>query len=247
VAITRPHERIKRARRLKETTIRKRCACARQFFEQAVRLNLVRSNPFKSKRIPTSLPKAKQKAFISAEAGQAIIHQLPDAEWKLLFSLARWGGMRIPSEPTRLKWSDIDWERGRVVIHSPKTEHHEGHETRIIPLFPELKPLLSEMRSRAPKNQVYVLPMLQRVTGTALRKPVIKAIEAAGFEVWEKLFVSLRATRDTELRERFPVHVVEAWLGHEDRVAKRNYTQVTEEHFGLGAETTELANPKNGA
>ena len=60
----------------------------------------------------------------------------------------------------------------------------------------------------------------------------------AGLSPWEKLFVALRATRDTELRESFPVHVVEAWLGHEDRVAKRNYTQITDEHFRLAANSS---------
>ncbi len=241
---TRPHERIKRARKLEETTIRKRCACARQFFEQAVRLELLSSNPFKSKRIPTSLPKAKQKAFILPEDARSIINHLPNDEWRLLFAFARWGGLRIPSEPARLKWSDIDWNRHRIVIHSPKTEHHEGHENRVIPLFPELRLYLDKMRDQSPEDQLFVLPMLQRGTAAALRKPVIKAIEAAGLEIWEKLFVSLRATRDTELRETFPVHVVEAWLGHEDRVAKKNYTQVTDQHFGLGAETLESGHPK---
>lgn len=93
----------------------------------------------------------------------------------------------------------------------------------------------------------FVLPMLQRVTGAALRKPVIKAIEAVGMTPWEKLFVALRATRDTELRERFPVHIVEAWSGHEDRVAKRNYTQVTGDHFSLASTGSENGSPEEAA
>ncbi len=32
--------------------------------------------------------------------------------------------------------------------------------------------------------------------------------------------------------------------GHRDRVAKKNYTQVTDQHFGLGAETLESGDPK---
>ena len=51
--------------------------------------------------------------------------------------------------------------------------------------------------------------MLQQVTGTALRKPLLAGIKAAGAEPWPKLWTALRATRDTELRETFPVHVVE--------------------------------------
>ena len=228
---TRDHTRIKRARKLEETTIRKRCACARQFFEQALRLKLVISNPFKSKRIPTSLPKGKQKTFVSAELANSIFQKLPNVQWRLLFALARWGGVRVPSEPARLQWTDVDWETMRLTIHSPKTEHHEGHEMRVIPIFPELATALQEVWDGAEINQPFVLPILQGVTGASLRKPLISAIIAAGGTPWEKLWTALRATRDTELRETFPVHVVESWLGHEDRVAKRNYTQITDEHF----------------
>jgi integrase len=228
---TRDHKRIKRAQQLEETTIRKRCACARQFFEQATRLKLIPSNPFKSKRIPTSLPKGKQKAFIKPDLANLILDKLPNAQWKLLFALARWGGVRVQSEPARLKWSDIDWETNRITIHSPKTEHFEGHEKRVIPIFPELMRPLQDAWDAAEEGEPMVLPFLQHVTGAALRKPLMKAIKDAGETPWEKLWVALRATRDTELRETFPVHVVEAWLGHEDRVAKRNYTQITDEHF----------------
>ena len=40
-----------------------------------------------------------------------------------------------------------------------------------------------------------------------------------------------RVTSDTELREQFPGHVVDAWIGHDEAVAKKNYLQVTDEHF----------------
>ena len=86
---TRDHSRIKRARKLEETTIRKRCACARQFFEQARRLRLIDGNPFKSKRIPTSLPKTQQKAFVGPLVAGRILESLPSVQWRLLFALAR--------------------------------------------------------------------------------------------------------------------------------------------------------------
>ena len=36
-----------------------------------------------------------------------------------------------------LRWADVDWERGRLLIRSPKTEHHEGKDSRLVPIFPE--------------------------------------------------------------------------------------------------------------
>ena len=67
-------------------------------------------------------------------------HACPDAEWRLIVALARFGGIRIPSELVTLKWSDINWEEEKITIHSSKTEHHQGKGTRIIPLFPEIRP-----------------------------------------------------------------------------------------------------------
>ena len=54
-----------------------------------------------------------------------------------IFSLARFGGLRTPSEMLLLRWADVDWERGRLLIRSPKTEHHEGKDSRLVPIFPE--------------------------------------------------------------------------------------------------------------
>lgn len=39
------------------------------------------------------------------------------------------------------------------------------------------------------------------------------------------------ASRQTELEEEFPSHVVCAWMGNSERVARRHYLQVTDEHF----------------
>ena len=92
-----------------------------------------------------------------------------------------------------------------------------------------------------------MVPEASRVNSSYLRKPLLAAIRAAGAQPWPKLWTALRATRDTELRESFPVHVVEAWIGHEDRVAKRNYTQVIEDHFQRAINSTEEQGGENPA
>src|SRR6266849_6310224 len=52
------------------------------------------------------------------------------AEWRLIFALARFGGLRCPSEFVPLKWEHVDWARNRFWVTSPKTERHQGHEGR---------------------------------------------------------------------------------------------------------------------
>ena len=101
----------------------------------------------------------------------------------------------------------------------------------MIPIFPELKGPLQEAWDRTEEGQSHVLPELQRVDSPYQRKHLLAAIRAAGGQPGPKLQTALRATRDTELRELFPVHVVESWMSPKDRVANRNDTQVTEDHF----------------
>lgn len=42
---------------------------------------------------------------------------------------------------------------------------------------------------------------------------------------------NLRGSRQTELDEKFPAHVVCDWLGNSERIAALRYLQATEEHF----------------
>ena len=34
----------------------------------------------------------------------------------------------------RLEWDDVDLASGTMVVYSPKTEHHPGHEFRTVPM-----------------------------------------------------------------------------------------------------------------
>jgi hypothetical protein len=68
-----------------------------------------------------------------------------------------------------------------------------------------------------------------------LRTQFERIIAKAGLKSWPKLFQNLRSTRETELAERWPEHVVCAWIGNSKAVAREHYLQVTEEHFERAA------------
>jgi integrase len=81
------------------------------------------------------------------------IEHAPNDTWKLLISLSRFAGLRVPSEALSLRWQDVDWERQRLTIPSPKTEYLAGRGYRVIPLFPELRPYLESTKPpRAPST-----------------------------------------------------------------------------------------------
>jgi DNA-binding CsgD family transcriptional regulator len=64
-----------------------------------------------------------------------------------------------------------------------------------------------------------------------LRTTFTKIVRRAGLTPWPRLFHNLRASRETELVEIYPVQVVTSWLGNTPTVAMRHYLMTTDEHF----------------
>jgi len=134
-----------------------------------------------------------------------------------------------------LKWSDVDWAEGRILIHSVKTKRHEGKDSRWIPLFPELLPYLRETFEQAEPGATYCVTRY-RDTNANLRTQLGRIAQRAALTLWPKPFQNCRSTRETELCETFPEHVVAQWLGNSQTVARRHYLQITDEHFRRAAQ-----------
>lgn len=214
---------------LAENTVRRRCKLAKQFFRFAVRKGLIPSNPFEDHG-GGPVTNAARFYFVTRAEAAKVIDACPDAEWRLLFALSRFGGLRCPSEHLSLKWGDVDWERGRINVRSPKTERHEGKASRIVPLFPELLKHLQDVFDEAEPGTEYVISRY-RQTNVNLRTQLERIIVRAGLKPWPKLFQNLRSTRETELAEEYPMHVVCAWIGNSEAIAAKHYLQLTDEHF----------------
>ena len=146
-----------------------------------------------------------------------------------IFALARFGGLRCPSEVLTLKWTDVLWDTNRLRIDSPKTG------LRHCPLFPELRQALEEADATAAEGAVYCITRYRGST-TNLRTQLNRILERAGVEPWPKLFVNLRSTRRTELQKSHPDHAINKWLGHSGRIAEQHYLQVTDDDWQKAAE-----------
>ena len=126
-----------------------------------------------------------------------------------------------------------------------------------MPLFPELRPhlqavldeLLADFDPKA--NRLSEQPVISRYrdTNANLRTQMLRIIKRAGCTAWPKLFQNLRSTRETELAERFPMHVVCEWIGNSQAVAAKHYLQTTDEHYAAATEASEgyLQNPMQSA
>ena len=119
---------------LAPNTLRKRVSNAKQFFQDAVSRDLIAKNPFGGLK-GTVGGNRERDYFVTREVAEKVINACPDLEWRLLFALSRFGGLRCPSEHLALTWGDVNWAEGRMLVRSPKTEHHYGKGTRVAPIF----------------------------------------------------------------------------------------------------------------
>ena len=70
----------------------------------------------------------------------------------------------------------------------------------------------------------------------------------SGESKWPDLMVNLPKTRQIELTDIHPQHVVCAWLGNSEDVAKKHYLKVTDGHMAAGClvSACQKAGPKAG-
>jgi integrase len=202
---------------------------ARQFLKAAVRRRLIPVNPFAD--VPCG-PQVNDEriVYVPPETIEAVIAACPDNDWRLIFALPRYGGVRFPSEVEGLKWSDVDWENSRFTVHEKKVEHHPGRGRREVPIFTELRPYLERAyRERAP-GAVYVVPRTRG--GQNLSTQAKRLVKKAGVEVWDKLFVNLRGSCSDDLERRGVAEkAINAWIGNSARMRRRHYHAVRPEDW----------------
>ena len=116
-----------------ENTIRRRCGRFRQFFKAAMKAKLIDENPFDGMPVTVRGSKDKER-FVTETEARKILKACPDLQWRLIFSLCRYGGLRCPSEVLTLTWENVLWDSERIIVTSPKTKRYKGHETRVIPM-----------------------------------------------------------------------------------------------------------------
>ena len=203
---------------LAESTATKHMKRLRTMLRAAMRDRLLKENPVHGLKLGSESNRNRD-FFVDPELTKKVLTACPSIEWKLVFALPRYAGLRCPSELHGLRWTDIDWDAGRLRIDSAKTG------LRFCPMFAPLPELLSEAWDKAPEGAVFVLPSHGQFEKN-LRTHLHRIIESVGAVPWPKTFVNLRATRRTELEHLFPSHVVNSWLGHSAKVAEKHYLQI---------------------
>ena len=236
--------------KLAPSTIARRLQYARHLFGVATRRKLIGENPFTGVSHPTGDVSARQR-FIDRETTARLLDAAPDSAWRTIIALARFSTLKCPSEVLSLRWCDVNWATERIRVTSPKTAHHPGKASRLVPMFPELKPYLQEAWDVAEDGAVYVVPKYQESAqgprgwqNANLRTQFERIIKRAGLEPWPRLFQNLRSSRETELSEQFPIGTVTAWCGNTPQIALRHYLGVPESDFAKAVQNPVHRRPK---
>jgi len=218
--------------RLAPATVAKRVNVARCLFGRAVRWEWLTKNPFGILRAGSQANPARSH-YVGLEVIDAVLEACPNLQWRLVVALCRLAGLRCPSEVGALTWGDLNWAKGRLVVRSPKTEHHGGeHAVRVVPIVPDLRAMLDEAFHRPDADPLFVVPMAaQRGAGANLRTTLEKVILRAGCKPWPRLIQNLRSSCVTDWVQRYPAHEAAAWAGHSPAVAAEHYLMGRDHHF----------------
>jgi len=169
--------------------------------------------------------------FITMTDYEKILAACRTQEQRAVLVLVRIGGLRIPSEIANLTWADVLWDIGRIWIKSPKTEHYEGKKGRFVPLWEPMRRELEALYFADEPDGKDDRVFRNRTATSNLRTRFEKIQIRAGIVPIVKFFTNCRASRSTEVYEKYGAIKESLWIGHSQAVARRHYHQVPDADF----------------
>ena len=208
---------------------------SKQVFRWGIEKGLISKNPIRHLK-GGSMANDARMHYVPAATIEEVIEVASD-DWILIFALARYAGLRVPSEFTRLRWEDVNWNKETLTIYAPKTK-----SKRVCPIFPQLWTRLTKAWEELPpgtKGKAHVIQAeKRRLLESNLRTQAIKLIDRSGNDLWPKLFQNLRMSCATDLLNHYPVQKVAAWLGHSVNVLLKHYHGSTGNEIQTALEQT---------
>lgn len=219
-----------------EATWTKSLRDTKQVFRWGVSKKLIEENPIQFLK-GGSMSNDARMEYVDADTITEVI-DICEGDWILIFALARFTGLRVPSEFYRLRWRDVNWDKETIQIYGVKTK-----QWRICPIFPPLNRYLSDAWEKLPdgtpaKSHIIQAEQRRRLESN-LRSQALDFIDRAGVDRWPKLFVNLRMSCATDLLDHYPVQKVASWLGHSVKILLQHY-------HGTSGKEIEVARKQTG-
>ena len=223
-----------RARNLATATIAGTVRDVKRVFNWGVEKGLIEKSPFSGLK-KGDFKNKERETYISLETFLLMLDAAPSALWRAVLCLYRLEGLRC-SEPLYLRWQDVDFTGGRLLVTSPKTERYRP--TRYTPLFPTVKKELLELwkEQGKPGPTAYVVSSNR----TTIYKHVSQIVFKAGVEPYPRLIQNLRSGRAIEIYREFGAIAEREWLGHSEKTAAEHYLHVLQDDFARAANFDEI-------
>ena len=242
---------------LAEYTVGRRVTTIKQIFKTAVRAKWIQENPFDELRAGGKKDAARD-IYVSSEWISKMVKSANNWEWRAIIALNGFAGLRGPSEILTLRWDNIWFDRGvcgEMKVLSPKTEHHEGQESRIVPIFPELEPHLREAEQMAQqiandegRAVEFVIDSYRGEWRKNLNRNYDLISDRAGLGKIPKPYVNARGSRETDLLASglFDIAQIAGWWGHRVEEAQSSYLKFNKLRSETGLQTLIDAQANNG-
>ena len=196
----------------------------REFFDKAVRFELIDRNPFEGIKITSTVNKARQR-LIKRKDIQKILSTIDDPRWKCIVGFAALCGLRTRCEIAALRWEQIHWDRNLMTIPKAKTAE------RMCPIFGDFRRVLEDyhniVRDESGSDELSGAIFPNCPSQTQLTNRLKRTIEKAEMEPWPKPWINLRSSCESHLIliEKFDIETVSSWLGNSPETVRKHYLQ----------------------
>ena len=205
----------------------KQVQSTKQLFTAALRARVIYSNPFHD-GIDYSQPiDHSRKAYVSEEVIDRLI-AAAEPHLAAVIATARYAGVRVPSEIVKMKWEDLGWDTGLACIHDEKRKRD-----RVLPFFKKWRATMDQWKKSEDSPSEFVFNRARASAAKTYRDGFLELIERCELKPWPKLWHTLRASRETDLKEAMPgrEHVVCEWIGNSIEVSRKHYDRVADKHY----------------
>jgi hypothetical protein len=199
-------------------TVYRGLGTCRELFSFAASLGVISGNSFLGIRRGQRTNEERQYYVERSIINQVLSGCTDDLE-RLIIVLARYGGLRIPSEIRKLRYGDFTETLIKI---------HKDTKTgaRDVPLFREVKEIFGRL-SGSPNDLIFS-GFLTKDWGAWTM--LADTIERIGLTRWPKLFVNLRSSCITDLAGMgYSEKTLDAIFGNSTEVRKSHYIQLQKE------------------
>lgn len=219
-----------------ESTWSKSLQRCRQFFAWAIEHEFISKNPMvniKGGRYEND----SRQFYVDKKLIDSVLEIMPEGDFKIAVALGRFAGLRLPSELGELTWERINLPGKTMVIWDVKRSRD-----RVTPIFPELhKHLERHWELFGDQSDYVIVDPAHRDPNANLRTTFGKYVVRAGHAKWPRLMQNLRASCESDLLNRFPIHKVVKWIGNSPNVALKHYAMVSDQDVAQAAAEPLLA------